>query len=116
MAALNIDSKEFAKTIENTDKVLVPGLIGFTAFYRRGTNTGRGLSLTGLGETNVLGGKMQRLTAEQETFAKEWFFGPEGTSGNLDKYSTQKALLTRKVREVAGNQNLSNIQVESLLK
>lgn len=116
MADLNIDSKEFAKTIENADKVLVPGLVGFTAFYRKGTNEGRGLSLTGLGETNILGGKMQSLTDTQKSFAEERFFGPEGTSGSLDKYPTQKALLFRKVRGAAGDRSLSNDEVEVLLK
>ena len=59
---INIDSKAFANTLENIDQVVDPGLVGFTAFYRKGTQEGRGLSLTALGETKVLGGKMQKLT------------------------------------------------------
>lgn len=71
---INIDSKAFANTLENIDQVVDPGLVGFTAFYRKGTQEGRGLSLTALGETKVLGGKMQKLTGDQEQAAKERFF------------------------------------------
>ena len=123
---INIDSKEFVKNNFKSPEDLVyvreSGLIGFTSFYRRGTEEGRGLSLTALGETNVLGGHMKSLEWDQRAAAEEWFFGKKDSSGekissgNLEKYSVQQAEIYRKVREMVGEPNLSKDRIKELFQ
>ncbi len=123
---INIDSKAFVenrfKVPSDLEYVSNPELIGFTAFYRKGTNEGRGLSLTALGETNVLGGHMMSLKWAQRTAAEEWFWGKKDSSGkkissgNLEKYRVQEAEIYRKVREVVGEPSLSDDLIKELFQ
>lgn len=117
---ITIDSTQFAQQLENIDHQLDPQLVGFTAFYRKGTQEGRGMSLTALGETKVLGGRVQELDSAQEQAARERFFGKEGeahASGNLEKYPVQLQFLRDQVKKMAEKEAaLSNAQVDDLLK
>ena len=117
---ITIDSTQFAKQLQNIDPQLDPQLVGFTAFYRKGTQEGRGMSLTALGETKVLGGKVQSLTEVQQQAARERFFGKEGedhASGNLEKYPVQLQFLRDQVKKMAEKEAvLTNAQVDDLLK
>ena len=65
-------------------------LIGFTAFYRKAFNNqqneeARGLSMTAVGNTNVLGGITTELTGEEHNKAREWMLGSDNMPGNLEK-------------------------------
>lgn len=117
---ITIDSTQFVQQLENIDHQLDPQLVGFTAFYRKGTQEGRGMSLTALGETKVLGGRVQELDSAQEQAARERFFGKEGeahASGNLEKYPVQLQFLRDQVKKMAEKEAaLSNAQVDDLLK
>ena len=119
---IEIDREELLKEIETTEKVLMPWLVGFTAFYRKGkwwvSNEGRWFSMTSLWETRVLWWKM--LAIDQTAWEK-WFFWetPDWWNhipGNLEKFKTQKEILFSRIKGITNESSLTEDQIISLLK
>ncbi|MFZ2151141.1 MAG: hypothetical protein WAZ12_05200 [Candidatus Absconditicoccaceae bacterium] len=69
------------------------GLVGYTAFYRKGTNTGRGFSLTAPGATKVLGGEKIPFEKEDEKLARDRFIK------NFEKDKASLAIITKSIND-----------------